>query len=170
MPSSPWHPASVYGPLTFCGAVCDDPDRAGALIELIGYMTLATLRQLKANNHLSAPANSSVPNIGLVVGLLVDYSWELATNYGPWDENAAWVFEAAKMVEGAGVKLLWAGKFEETLAALKKEEAFGQEMQKQWEIVNFGKQVSSPFLPPRFLCLAVMLGSPVLLGWFEAAC
>ncbi|KAH7150435.1 hypothetical protein B0J13DRAFT_550160 [Dactylonectria estremocensis] len=80
----------------------DDSDKAHATIEMVGHLVISVLNSLKKEGLLTA--NSSIPNIGLVLAIFVKWVSTLHSICS-WDDSTSWVHVVLEMAEDAQIKL-----------------------------------------------------------------
>ncbi|RFU77411.1 hypothetical protein TARUN_4828 [Trichoderma arundinaceum] len=84
--------------------VCDDSDRCGQILELVGFMTLAVIDSLQKSGLFSK--DSQIPNISIILALLVKYAWNTAAvSDDYWKDNIGWVFSVIGRAENANISL-----------------------------------------------------------------
>ncbi|KAH7134276.1 hypothetical protein EDB81DRAFT_803549 [Dactylonectria macrodidyma] len=96
----------------------DDADKANATIEMVGHLVISVLNSLKKEGLLTA--NSSIPNIGLVLAIFVDWVATLASICS-WEDSTSWVHVVLKMAEDAQIKLSGPPRYAESLKTVQDE-------------------------------------------------
>ncbi|KAL7928923.1 hypothetical protein V8C35DRAFT_325548 [Trichoderma chlorosporum] len=100
--------------------MCDDSDRCGKILELIGFMTIAVIDSLQQPSLFVK--DSQIPNIPMMLALLIKYAWTMGTQYG-WEDEVAWVFHVIKLAEAADIALSGPSKFDKMLVEIKDEDS-----------------------------------------------
>ncbi|KAL6862092.1 hypothetical protein J3F83DRAFT_716909 [Trichoderma novae-zelandiae] len=100
--------------------MCDDPDRCGQILELVGYMTITVITSLKKNKLFIK--DSQIPNIGIMLALVLTYAHTMGTDFG-WEDNVAWTPYVVKQATIAKITLAGPRKFAETLEEINEQGA-----------------------------------------------
>ncbi|KAM0260082.1 hypothetical protein ACHAQJ_003007 [Trichoderma viride] len=122
--------------------LCDDSDRCGQILELIGFMTLTVIASLQKQGLFAQ--DSQIPNIALMLALLVKYAWTTNAHGGVWDDEITWIFSVLKHAEDANITLSGPAKFAEILEEMK-DTALEQTTasRKKWTKSTFAKKFAS---------------------------
>lgn len=95
--------------------MCDDADRCGKILELLGYMTITVITSLQKNNLFIK--ESRIPNIGIMLALVLSYAHSMGVDYG-WEDQVGWTPYVVKQATVAQITLAGPKKFEETLEGI----------------------------------------------------
>ncbi|KAF7548739.1 hypothetical protein G7Z17_g6860 [Cylindrodendrum hubeiense] len=110
--------------------MCDDGEKCGSMIKMVGHLVMTTLKSLKDQKVLTA--DSAIPNIGLVLAIFVQWAWQLAKDFS-WEEESSWVHPVVEMAEKAQITLAGPPGFEENLEEIKDNADEGQKHAKVWK-------------------------------------
>lgn len=95
--------------------MCDDADRCGKILELVGYMTITVIGSLQKNNLFAK--DSQIPNIGIMLALVLSYAHSMGTDYG-WEDQVGWTPYVVKQATIAQITLAGPKRFDETLEGI----------------------------------------------------
>ncbi|PTB61879.1 hypothetical protein BBK36DRAFT_1130852 [Trichoderma citrinoviride] len=95
--------------------MCDDADRCGKILELVGYMTITVIASLQKNDLFVQ--DSSIPNIGIMLALVLSYAHSMGADYG-WEDQIGWTPYVVKQATIAKITLAGPKKFDETLEGI----------------------------------------------------
>lgn len=119
----------------------DDSVKAGKVIEMIGFVTISTMEFLKEQGVLTP--DPEIPNIGLVLGILVKWTWEFTRDYANWADNATWVYHVLDLAEESGLRVPDTYGFAEVLHAIRSSPTPKASVMKRWKKFKFASKVSS---------------------------
>lgn len=95
--------------------MCDDADRCGQILELVGYMTITVIGSLQKNKLFAK--DSQIPNIGIMLALVLTYAHSMGTDYG-WEDQVGWTPYVVQQATVAHITLAGPKKFAETLQGI----------------------------------------------------
>lgn len=126
--------------------MCDDGQRCGKVIELIGYMVIAAVEALKKEGVFKP--DSEIRNLGLVLAMFIQWAYgELP--YGFDEELCSWAYKLLDMADEAGIDLNGPARYEKAIKKIMDERDRKAKGMKKWNNVNWATKVSA--LPHRGL-------------------
>lgn len=130
-------------------AACDDPDKLGQLVELMGHMCLTALRIIKEQGALNT--TGTIPNFGFVFSLLIEGVWEMGQCTAVPAAHTSWIYALLDMAEDAGIEIIGTPGYESTLKSIEddRRDNHSTASKEKWEKSNFQARVSALRLPFR---------------------
>ncbi|RSL44363.1 hypothetical protein CEP54_014712 [Fusarium duplospermum] len=117
---------------------CDDGQRCGKLIELIGYMAVAAMEALKKDGVFKP--DSGIRNLGLVLAMFIQYGYgELP--YGFEEEICSWAYKLLDMADEAGIDLTGPPRYEKAIKKIMDERDRKAKSMKKWDNVNWATKL-----------------------------
>lgn len=120
--------------------VCDDGQRCGKVIELIGYLAVAAMEALKKEGVFKP--DSEIRNLGLVLAMFIQWGHgELP--YGFEEELCSWAYKLLDMADEAGIDLTGPPRYEKAIKKIIDERNRKAKAMKKWDNVNWATKVSA---------------------------
>lgn len=117
----------------------DDGDKCADTVELIGFMTIHALNQIKEQGAFGP--DSDIQNLGTILAMLI--YWVAST--GCFESHMAWAHHIMKMADEAGVTLGGPTKFSEAKEELLKEPPSASDLE-ECKSFSWKSKVSTPFI------------------------
>lgn len=117
----------------------DDPDTAGAVIEMIGYMAVATIEYF--NQQGQTMQELGIPNLGFVSAMIVSWAWGLAQDSDSWERSVTWVHRILKRADDLDIRLVGVPGIDEVVTAIRAAEV-SQAVMLKWTNVKWSAKVS----------------------------
>lgn len=120
-------------------SVCDDPDKCESISEMVGYLTLATIDALKAQDVFKP--DSDIRNLGTVLFMLIRWGRE-QIDYEFSEECCSWIYKVIDLAEEAGVQLAAPHNFDKAYDEIVDNRDKRAKKMKRWDKVSWPAKVS----------------------------
>ncbi|KAI8711667.1 hypothetical protein NCS52_01430800 [Fusarium sp. LHS14.1] len=118
--------------------MCDDGQRCGKVIELIGYLVVAAMEALKKEGVFKP--DSEIRNLGLVLAMFIQWGHgELP--YGFEEELCSWAYKLLDMADEAGIDLTGPPRYEKAIKKIIDERDRKAKAMKKWDKVNWATKL-----------------------------
>ncbi|EFX05580.1 hypothetical protein CMQ_3649 [Grosmannia clavigera kw1407] len=118
-------------------SMMDDPEQVGAIIEMLGYMTMATIEYI--DNKLAPTQDLNLPNTGFITAMLVSWAWGVGIDFEDWADKATWLHRVLQRADRLNVTLVGVPGIDATLTAIRAVQVPGAVMRK-WTDVRWATQ------------------------------
>lgn len=128
--------------------MCDDGDKCGVIIELVGFLTIIVMDKLTKQGVFKP--HSDIPNLGYILAIIVHWGYQMEHDFGIEWEHASWIYRVVEQAEEASISLSGPAGFAETLAKIKDIKNQSNRSLKKWKPVSWSTKVGCVQFPAPF--------------------